>query len=311
MPKVVGPLFSEEAHGKFGNALIFQGVTVKTYKEPANPRSAAQVAHRDFFADVTKMLKACIGTGRDTLSLNFLETWFQFLYGEIEKDDQDFFADALVLYGSFSAGSKVEWDENAPFTLTFEAPGQVFFSVIRYVYDKIVYDGGELEGLQAYAETESLDAVLWWTGEETLMVGARVYNSLDQQITPGLWASLAFDTGVFGTAGMFDGVGSPGEIEIVANGLYKISTKAGGEFNVLSSVEWEILKNGAVDLISEEHGFDSVSAAEVLEMTVEADLLVGDVITVRMRASGGAPFYLLTQSNYYPYFSVIRLGASV
>lgn len=50
MPKVIGPLLSQDARGRFGHRMIFRrGGIVVNYFKPRNPNSAAQQAQREAF----------------------------------------------------------------------------------------------------------------------------------------------------------------------------------------------------------------------------------------------------------------------
>jgi hypothetical protein len=311
MAKVVGPLQSEEAHGAFGKAIIFQGNTAKAYAEPYNPESASQLEHRHFFADVTKITKALGATSRAVMVTNFGATWFQIIYGMAQRDDHDWYTDALTTYSGLDSAAKLQWEQNAPFDLTWFDAGETFYCLIRMIYKKIAYDGGDFGGLQLYTAYESEVAAAWWLGEESFMLAAQVRKTADQTVPTGVATRILYDTAMMVSAGMFDGSGSPGIVTITQPGLYWLKHQTMVDEPGTDNFLFQFVKNGGVVLASDEGDMPTNDIAKPFRFETICNLDADDTVECQFKQWTGGNKGLLASGSYYPCFWVVRLGAQV
>ncbi len=71
------------------------------------------------------------------------------------------------------------------------------------------------------------------------------------------------------------------------------------------------MKNGGTILFSDERTFTVADIPDPIPLSFEVDLEIDDEITLEMRKLIGGNVDLLFTTNYMPYFSIIRLGASI
>lgn len=211
MAKVKFPLFSGEAYGKFGNFVIYQGQTVKSYAEPRNPRTPSQVAVRDLFHDITKMVKAANTWARAAWYTAFGDRWFTGIYSRIKANQAEWWEYAYAEWEAFAIENQTAWRNAAPYQGTVEDAGLVFWVVIYTTVNWLIELGAPTFEADEWGEHDSADAAAWYALglDETLTKG--VYDDDNGQITyTGTWTPITDASAYGGGYQESPATGSPG-----------------------------------------------------------------------------------------------------
>jgi hypothetical protein len=131
VPTVSLPLGSESASGAFGNLGVFQGNTVRSLVTPTDPKTAAQLATRGLFYDVTKTLKAAGPWARGVWSGYFGSRWFTEIPKQCTGVANEKWIEAGEVWDAMTELQKVAWAAVAPFQDTVSAKGEVFSKLVR------------------------------------------------------------------------------------------------------------------------------------------------------------------------------------
>jgi len=131
MARVYLPLASSEAYGAFGETIVYQGVTCRVYVIPSDPRTDAQIAQREIFHDVTKMVRYFGLWARGAWRTVFGARWFTGLYRRITENGLQRLLEADAEFDAMTVEQKDAWNQYAPFQVTFNAPGMIFYAVMR------------------------------------------------------------------------------------------------------------------------------------------------------------------------------------
>lgn len=304
MVKVVLPLGSEQARGGFAKYVIFQGQTAKKWRAPSDPKSDGQLLVRQFFADVSKMIRAAGLVTKGYFRENIGERWFSTLYGLIKRDEQQFYANALDEFDGFSSGDKESWADNAPFNLTWGDPGQLFFCMVRFLYALWTYQVKEMYGLEEYTSAQSDDARLWWTGMEVAMSGVKLKQSSTQLMTADQDNVMSFDVSEFASPGMLDGSGPWSEVVIVQGGVH----------NIIGYVElaaddqeftFKVLKNGT-DIVCRSFDVGSAFGNRPKRIVDVIEVVAADTLKLLLMPEGGN-----NVTAFKTLFEVVRLGPRI
>ncbi len=138
MAKVIGPLMSIEASGKYANTLVFdKRGRVRQYVVPANPNTLAQQGVRNKMGDIQRELKLLGVTLRDDLRAAFGPTWNSQIIGELTANGAAALASYTTEFNAFTAPQKAEWA-----TADGATPVQVEDGCLLYAVASAVYDMG-------------------------------------------------------------------------------------------------------------------------------------------------------------------------
>lgn len=131
MAKVYLPLASAEAFGAFGDVIVYQGVTCRSYVVPADPRTDLQISQREVFYDVTKMIRFMGLWARSAWRTVFGPRWYTSLYKRITENGLARLIAADAEWDAFTQTQKDDWNSAAPFQVTFQAPGTIFYAIMK------------------------------------------------------------------------------------------------------------------------------------------------------------------------------------
>lgn len=143
MPVVYLPLASAEAFGQVGEVIVYQGVSVRKYVVPRDPRSGAQLDVRKLFFDINKVSKSMGDFLRAEARTKLGPRWHSVIYGHCKRDEGGFWSDAVTLWNGFSEVERDGWRSVAPYAATWNDPGFIFFAVQHVIYQIYIRDFGE------------------------------------------------------------------------------------------------------------------------------------------------------------------------
>jgi hypothetical protein len=176
MPTVYLPLGSESASGTFGNLIVFQGQTARALVVPNDPRTEAQLDVRHTFHDFTKMLRTLGAWGRGYFASMIGPQWFQGLYGMARENNAARWLAADAIFQNFTSLQKAAWAAEAPFQVTYNDPGRVFFDLVKVWYTYEDSQESIFFGLPYPNGNSSADVRAWWNlGLENALTKG-VYN---------------------------------------------------------------------------------------------------------------------------------------
>lgn len=161
MPIVYLPLLSAEAHGAFGDVIIYQGQKCRIYKVPHDPRTEAQTDVRKMFYDVTKMETFCGAWAKAAWKTAFGSRWYTSLYKRVTENGSERFNAADAVWDGYTQGQKDAWNAAAPFQVTYNAPGTVFHALMSVMADWLAELGApnfEFPGI----DPDGVGAVATW-----------------------------------------------------------------------------------------------------------------------------------------------------
>lgn len=144
MAKVKGGLFSMEASGKLGGALVFdKRGYVRNYKIPANPQTVDQVAVRNMLADIQAELKVLGLVVRAAVKTDLGYRWNSVIIKELMANDNAVYDAYAAEYGAFIAGDKTAWATADVAVGLNGTDGEVLYCVASALYDLSIRAGGD------------------------------------------------------------------------------------------------------------------------------------------------------------------------
>lgn len=163
MPKVYLPLGSQLAYGALGEIAVFQGESARAYVVPRDPRTDAQLNTRHYFHDINRMIKAGGTWARAAFRTNWGSRWLAILYGICKRDDFGFWSAADALFQSFTDPQQAAWDAAAPFQVTYNEPGRIWYNIHMVVWQYEQNFGMFQFELDEVYGDDSATALAWWT----------------------------------------------------------------------------------------------------------------------------------------------------
>jgi hypothetical protein len=144
MAKTKGALFSMEASGKFGSAIVFdkRGYARK-HVTPANPNTAAQQAVRERLADIQAELKQLGSVARAAAKTDLGYHWNSVIIKELMDNDGAAYTAYKAEYDAFDAGDQTDWETNDPAVSLNGTAGEMFYCVASALYDVDLRAGGD------------------------------------------------------------------------------------------------------------------------------------------------------------------------
>jgi hypothetical protein len=200
LPTVYLPLASAEAYGAVGEMMVFQGQTCRAYVVPYDPRTNAQLNVRELFYDVTKMQTFCGTWVKSAWKVVFGSRWYTSLYKRVTESGAARYNAAAAEWDGFTTEQKEAWNIAAPFKVTYNPPGEVFYvlmSVMSAWMIELGAPGYEFPGIDA-DNAAGIGAWAVMTLEDVLTAGS--YEDSHAQLTyVGSW-SLISDASASGGA---------------------------------------------------------------------------------------------------------------
>lgn len=151
--------------------VVFQNNLVRSYTLPKDPRSDSMMFHRRFLSDVSKM-RGMLGVWGKTALLEALgRTWATVLFQLIKSDSFSWWSDAQEEWDSFDEVDQQAWRDAAPYQVTFNDMGWIFFGLSRVIYKALEKYHHGLWEAELWGVEDSAAALEWW---ETGKVGAQL-----------------------------------------------------------------------------------------------------------------------------------------
>lgn len=162
MAKVIGPLMSVSASGKFADTLVFQkNGNVRQYVIPANPNTLGQQAVRNTLKDIQAELKLLGAVLRAELKTQFGARWNSDIISELMANNNA----ALTAYGvewdAFIAGDQTDWETADTATPVLIDDGKLLYSVASAVYDMGLRIGATVTLTQPATANSATVAAEW------------------------------------------------------------------------------------------------------------------------------------------------------
>lgn len=192
MPTVYLPLASAEAYGAIGEMIVFQGQTCRAYVVPYDPRTDAQLNVRELFYDVTKMQHFCGAWAKSAWKVVFGSRWYTSLYKRVTENGAARYNAAAAVWDGFTTFQKDAWNTAAPFKVTYNAPGEVFYVLMVVMSDwftELGAPGYEFPGIDADNAAGIGDWAAW--NLEDVLTSGSYQESQSQLIYFGSWSTIS------------------------------------------------------------------------------------------------------------------------
>lgn len=186
--------------GTLGDVIVYQGNLVRSYVIPTDPRSGAQLQVRRLFSDMQRMKSQLGEFGKGALRNALGPKWSTNIFQLAKADINGWYSDAVAEWDEFLEGNKEDWREVAPYRVTFNDLGLVFFALSRVIYHALDHYGGYTWEAEEWGETESGDALAWWQKDLTGVYMGGWHNEYPTQAAYfwGSWIGMETSRGPSG-----------------------------------------------------------------------------------------------------------------
>lgn len=204
MVQVTLPLGYPQLSGEVDNILIFQGTMARLYTVPKDPRTDSQMFERRFLSDVAKMRASAGKWARGLWRIAFGKRWTNVIYQMVKGDVYGFWSARVDEWEGFNEETKFYLGQEAPFTVTFNDPGMIWWGLYGTLYDWGIEKGIDWWGMPAPNSGYVDEMYLWWTralidiGDYGQLLAGNDYEETDLLFT-GNWYSVT-DGGASGGA---------------------------------------------------------------------------------------------------------------
>lgn len=190
MPTVYLPLGSAAASGQMGEMVVYQGVTVRKYVIPTDPRTQAQIDIRNLFFDVTKTLRTLGLFGRGVLAGLFGPRWYTMAYQRAAGAGAGNLAGYDPEWDGFTLEEQDAWRAASPFVATYSDPGQIFYSFARVLQFWVSTVSPEtFLSVAPAADNAAAYRAAWDAGLENVLTLAKVGHDDARLIYTGTWTT--------------------------------------------------------------------------------------------------------------------------
>lgn len=116
--------------GGVWDSVVYQGTVARMYNDlDKDPRSESQLMNRYLLADISRV-RATMGLwGKDICKIEFGSRWSAVVYQLVKGDVDGYWSEGVGLFDEFSEIQKVAWREYAPYQVTYNDPGRVWYGL--------------------------------------------------------------------------------------------------------------------------------------------------------------------------------------
>lgn len=147
------------------DSIVYQGTVARKYVLAVDPRTVNQQFERKLLSDVSKMRSSAGKWAKAAWKINFGVKASSVIYQLVKGDVLNLWSDGLAAYDGMSSVERADWDAQAPFQVTYNAPGRVFFALAYVLYG---YEDTSLEHNFYMPEPRPGQAVAlrsWWLAD--------------------------------------------------------------------------------------------------------------------------------------------------
>lgn len=143
--------------------VIFQGTMARLYTGTNDPRVANQIFERKLLSDVAKMRGAAGKWAKSAWKLSYGSKYTQIIHQMVRGDVAGYWTSAGDQFDNFSTAQREAWRDAAPYQVTFNDPGKIFFSLMWMLYEWDDANQGHLYYQPAPGAENSAECATWWT----------------------------------------------------------------------------------------------------------------------------------------------------
>lgn len=145
--------------------VVFQSNLVRLYTVPKDPRSNSSLFHRRFLSDVSKMRSFAGKWARGAMIEALGSHWTTVLFQLIKTDSFSWWTEAGEVWDSFLEQERDAWRTAAPYKVTFNDKGWIFFSLVRVMVQALSHYGLASWKSSLWGAGESDEALEWFTND--------------------------------------------------------------------------------------------------------------------------------------------------
>jgi hypothetical protein len=135
---------------------------VRAYTLPKDPRSDSQLLQGRFLSDVSKMRGQLGKWGRAALLEALGPNWGSVLFQLVKADSFSWWSDAKSTWESFAEIEQDAWREAAPYKVTYNDMGEIFYCLAYVVVKAIRHYTLAYWRTEEWGASQSSDALTWW-----------------------------------------------------------------------------------------------------------------------------------------------------
>ena len=180
--------------------LIYQGVVVRVYDVPLDPRTNEQLFHRRFLSDTSKVRSMMSTWGKAAAKTVFGSKWATVVYQLIKADEGARWSEAESAWNTFTISERNAWNAVAPYLATFNDPGKVFYCYARALA-ALLFDFSGITWLASvWTSSDSAAAAAWWAKVDSSELATGIVDDTNAHIVyGGSWHTNGW-AGAFGGA---------------------------------------------------------------------------------------------------------------
>jgi hypothetical protein len=235
MVQVTLPLGYPQLSGEVDNILIFQGTMARLYTVPKDPRTDSQMFERRFLSDIAKMRASAREWAKGLFKIAFGKKWTSVIYQMVKGDVYGFWSARLAEWEEFDEETKAYLAGEAPFTVTFNDPGMIWWGLYGTIYDWGVEKGIDWWSMPVPNSVSIDDMMDWWlAGLDNAEYWGGLFNGGDYEETALLYTGDWYNVTSGGSSGgaHYRADESDAEIRFVFVGRYALLDITGYVFDL-------------------------------------------------------------------------------
>lgn len=197
MAVVYLPLGYPELGGTF-STVVYQGTMARRYVVPNDPRTDSQVFQRNLLSDVSKVRASAGRWAKAAWKLQFGSKAASVIYQMVKANPYGFWGNAWDEFDGFDDVTQQNWRDLAPFAVTYNDPGRIFFALAKMLYMWGEHSGNNFYKMDNPTDWGADETAGWWTadidqyGWQVGGVPLKWIHDLDIQFDYfGSWSSVA------------------------------------------------------------------------------------------------------------------------
>lgn len=163
MATVLLPMGYPVLDGVQFDLIVFQNNLVRQYEVPKDPRTDSQLFQRRLFSDISKMRSYMGDVAKGALKQALGRTWSTVLLQIIKADSFSWWTDAINAWDSMSESDQQTWRDAAPYKVTFNDLGKVFYLLCVTAFKAIEHYGLGLWEAEDWQAGSASEALSWFT----------------------------------------------------------------------------------------------------------------------------------------------------
>lgn len=149
--------------------IVYQGTVARMYTVPKDPRTDAQMFSRKLTSDVSKMRATAGVYARQGWKCNYGTHWSNVIHELVKSDFDGLWTEAMDAFDEFTEDLKAEWNANAPYQVTYNEPGRMYWGLVYVIYHQQQHVSRLWFEMPEPLADDMSSMLTWWTGGYELL----------------------------------------------------------------------------------------------------------------------------------------------